>query len=123
MLIVGSLELVESDTAAQVTNASTGTGAVTAQEKSANASTIFDSLSFDRMLEAASSGGGMSVMSENDGEPQDIDRTENVKSNTNAGGESAGRAALAEALARHNITAQSKLAANGQLHNDDVSSD
>ena len=129
MLLVGLPESVESDSAAQVTDASTSTVEILAHNGSANANTaVVDSESVDRMLEAASSGWrSESSKSENSSSSsalsQDVGRNGTVKSYTNATGESAGKAALAEALGRHNITAESKLAANANLHNDAVSSD
>ena len=133
MVLAGLPESVESGSAAKVTDASTSTVEVLAHNGSANAGTAgVDSESVDRMLEAASSGWrSESLKSENSSSSsffssalsQDAGRNGTVKSYTNATGESAGKAALAEALARHNITAESKLAANANLHNDAVSSD
>lgn len=118
MLIVGSFGVLKSGSATGVTNGGTSS----AEDQTANTSTSFDSLSFDRMLEAASSGGmSDNLRSESDGVPQN-DRNGTVHSNTNSTGESAGKAALAEALARHKITAIPESAEKGS-HHEAVSSD
>lgn len=109
--LVGSDEILGSGSEAKPRIA--GTSATSARDQTANSSTAVDSSSFDRLLEAASSG-GMSddLKSESRNDLQNPHQP--GKSNANSQEESAGKAALAKALSRHNITAQSKAAASGK---------
>lgn len=112
LLVAGSSELMGSDPDAKPNT--TSTSAASAQEQYANsstASTAFDSSSFDSLLEAASSG-GMSGDLKSDS--NDVLPVQANVSSVSSEKESAGKTALAEALARHNITAQSKAAAIGR---------
>ena len=87
---------------------------MTAADQTANSSTAFDNSNFDRLLEAASSG-GMSDNSKPDSGGVLLDVGRHDSKHSNSTGESAGKAALAEALARHNITAQTKATAVQKL--------
>ena len=87
----------------------------TAEQQHDTAGNALHASSFDRLLEAASSGGmSDNLESESEGalggiELQGTKRHLNgtANSNSSSAAESAGKAALAKALARHNITAQS----------------
>ena len=93
------------------------------EDQNAVSGAAFGSSSFDRLLEAASSGGmsdnlkpdtgGLLDGVELQGTKKRLNGTTNASSNSTR--ESAGKAALAEALARHNITAGSKTAAIERL--------
>ena len=124
--ITGLSVVVESQAEPKPVTASTSLEQQEEDQTSAS-SAAFGSSSFDRLLEAASSGG----MSENF-EPDtggvlagmELRGTKkrlngNTNANLNSARESEGKAALAEALARHNITAVSKAAAIKRLADDE----
>lgn len=108
--LVGSNELLGSDSEAKPST--TGISATSAEGQTANSNTAVDSSSFDRLLEAASSGGMSDDLKSESGDDQNPNQP--GKSNPNSQEESAGKAALAKALTKHNITAQSKAAAIGK---------
>ena len=97
---------------AEAQPSTTSISATSAEHQIANQNIAVDSSSFDRLLEAASSG-GMSddLKSESGNDFQNLDQPGTVQSDSNSKEAVAGKAALAKALARHNITAQSKAAA------------
>lgn len=108
-MLVGSHELLDSGSEAKPSTI--GTSATSANQTAISNSAV-DSSSFDRLLEAASSGGMSDDLKLDD--RQNPDQSKTVQSKSSSQEESAGKAALAEALARHNITVQSKAAASGK---------
>ena len=113
LMLVESSETLGSDSEAKPST--TGTAAASAEDQTAISNSAVDSSSFDRLLEAASSGGMSDDLKlENGDDLQNQDQPGTVQSNPSSQEELAGKAALAKALARHNITVQTKAAAVGK---------